>query len=425
MKNHHYITLPSGMRLVLNTMKNTQSLSIGVYVGAGSAHEAKNENGLSHFIEHMCFKGTTTRSALDIAEETERIGAQINAFTSKEMTAYFTVSLNTHAETCMELLSDLFFNATFTDENIEKEKMVVLEEIHGSEDDPSDLCHDLLSAAYFGDSGLGRPILGTEARVQSFTRDDILDYMKRHYTADNTVLSVAGNITLAKLMPLVERYFDTQFQAKTRAPRPPHKTSKRSRIQTKEKPIEQVNLAYAFPAGKYGAREKQAVSLLANVLGGGMSSRLFQKVREELGLVYDIYAAPFEYQEEGYFTVFLATSPNYVQKAVDAVRDVICALVEEGITAEELYKGKEQIKSGLILGTESSRAVMRAAASRALLLNKTFDIKKEYKKVDALTLEDVNRALRKIFRFEKVAASYVGKKADVDILERIKCKPEA
>ncbi|MFA5450056.1 MAG: pitrilysin family protein, partial [Clostridia bacterium] len=278
------IKYPSGLRLVLHSLKNTRSMAIGLYVGTGSACETATNNGISHFIEHMLFKGTKNRSAFNIAEDMESIGAQINAFTSREMISFFTISTDEHTEKCFDVLSDMFFNATLTEENIQKEKGVILEEISMCEDDPTDLVMTLLSEAYFGNSGLGRSILGTPDTVNSLDANTLREYMAGLYTADNLVLAVAGNINFDAVNALVKKYFEqklSKIKKKAIVCEPP---DIRPRSLSKIKPIEQSNIAFAFPSYKYDDRISLSVALLSNVLGGGMSSRLFQKLREELSL---------------------------------------------------------------------------------------------------------------------------------------------
>lgn len=417
------IRFPSGLRLAVHSMPYTRSVAVGVYVGAGSAYESEDQNGISHFIEHMMFKGTERRSAFDIAEEMESLGVQINAFTSRYITAYYTVSTDEHVEACFDVLSDLLFASTFTDDNIEREKGVVLEEINMCEDDPEDCCYDLLNLAHFGDHPLGRNILGTAERVRSFDRDAIRAYLAEHYTADNIVIVVAGHVTLAAVRSLAERYFEPRVAPKPREVQPLSIPAPCCRLISRYKQIEQCNVAFSFPCSSLEeseARGDYGLSLLNNILGGGMSSRLFQKVREEMGLVYEIYSTFSEYRGTGFFTIYFATNPARAVDAVRAVRSVLVELIENGLSEKEYHKGKEQLKAGLVLGAESASGIMRALGRTVIYYDKTFDLDDRLDRVEHTTREAVNDAIRTIFRFEQASASFVGKDPGVNILDLLK-----
>jgi predicted Zn-dependent peptidase len=310
----------------------------------------------------------------------------------------------------MEVLSDIFFNSTFGEEEMKKEKGVVQEEILQCEDDPSDLCHVLLSKAYFGDAGLGRPVLGTEQTVASFTREQILEYISGHYRAERTVVSIAGNIEEDRAIELVKKYFGgAKFKNGAEPKEVKRKINDSSNYAFKIKPIEQANLAIGYPAYKYNDQMSIAASLASNILGGGMSSRLFQVLREELGIVYEVYSTLSEYKDCGKLIIYLGTNPATLDKAVKAVKDILHSLKKDGITQKEFLKGKEQLKTGLVLGAEKSYSIMRAAAVKALMANEEFNIDKTLSKINAVKLEDVNLAIRHMLNDEKACAGYVGK----------------
>ncbi|MDR0752292.1 MAG: insulinase family protein [Christensenellaceae bacterium] len=415
------IKFKSGLRLILNTNTKTKSVSVGVYVATGSAFESLELNGISHFIEHMLFKGTTKRTALEIAEEMESIGAQINAFTGRMTTAYYTSSLGEHIENCIDVLSDMFFNSTLTTENIQKEQKVVLEEISMCEDEPQSLCHDLFFLAHYGFQSMGLPILGSKELVSSLTREKLIDYIKGCYFPDGIVISIAGNVKKDDAIKLVEKYFESNLEkSDKKLTRLPNIKIKEGRILEKIKPIEQSHIAFTFPALKNKAKQMSAENVLSNILGGGMSSRLFQKIREELGLVYDVFSTTYTSPENGMFVVYLATNPKNIEEAVGLVKQVLTEILESGITEAELKKGKEQIKTGLVLGVESSTALMRIAADRLLYDRENFNLRKHYDEVNNVKLDEVNEVARKIFDFKKVSVAYVGPKTDVDIFSIIK-----
>lgn len=409
-------TYPSGLRVVMQNMKNTRVAAIGVYVGVGSSYETKSNNGISHFIEHMLFKGTKTRTAFQIANEMESIGAQINAFTSRDCTAYYTISTDEHTERCFDVLSDIFFNSLLSADSMENEKGVVIEEINMYNDDPTDICHDQLNLAHFGAKGLGNPILGTIQNVQSFTPEKLAEFIGRYYCSDNIVITIAGNIDTEKTLGFVQKYFEKNMrcdkaQKESRAIPKAH-----SRQLKTAKPNEQINIAFAFPSYKFADRRIPALYLMANTLGGGMSSRLFQKLREENGLVYDIYATDTEYSKAGVFMIYLAAKPESAHKAVTAVKEVLLDLIAGGITAEELQKGKEQLKSSLIFGSERAVSIMRSNGIEALISNNTFDLKRKLKQIQSITVQDVQDIIKEVINFDKASCSYVGKDTQFDPL---------
>ncbi|MDD4316776.1 MAG: pitrilysin family protein, partial [Clostridia bacterium] len=342
------ITFPNGLRLWIKTMKNTRSISMGVFVGAGSMNETPENNGVAHFIEHMVFKGTSKRTAFQIVDEMESFGIQINAFTSKNMTAFYTVSIDEYAEKCMDMLSDLYYNATFTDENIQKEKGVVLEEISMSEDDSEDLCMELLCKAHFGNDQLATPILGSAESVRGLDRAAIKEFMARYYRSDNTLISVVGNISAENAVDLIKKYFEINGEYCLPAIITKEKAKPQKQYLKKTKEIEQANVGISFPSFSLSDKQSSTASLVTNMLGGGMSSRLFQKLREELGLVYNIYANDYQYVTDGFINLFFATNPSTVKQALLAVREIILKVIEEGFSAEELEKSKAQFKSAVI-----------------------------------------------------------------------------
>jgi predicted Zn-dependent peptidase len=408
-------TYPSGLRLVVNEMPNTRSVSIGIFVNAGSEYENSENNGISHFLEHMFFRGTNSRSAFDIANEMEKIGARINAFTSKNQTTLYTISLDDHAERCMELLSDLIYNSKFDESEIQKEKSVVIEEIQMNEDDPEDLCFDNLCKAYYGENGPGRNILGTIETVSSFTQESLFRYVKENYLPANLVVSVAGNINLNKAMELTNKYIENRAILNSSVS---NRTSQVNPILENKiiiKPLEQANIAFAFPGYRFSDKLAVAQNMLSNLLGGGMSSRLFQSIREDLGLAYNIYTQPLSYLTSGIFTIYLGTSPKNTQKAIKAIKTEIDKLLDKGFTVEEITKAKEQMKTGLVLGLESSSTVMIIAGKRALLKQEIFNEDEEVKEIEKVTLEDLSNAIRHIFCANKYSISYVGKEFDFNI----------
>ena len=318
----------------------------------------------------------------------ESIGANINAFTSKNMTAYYTVSTDEYARQCIDILSDIYLNATFTEENLQREKGVIVEEINMTEDNGEDLCFELVSKAHFKDSPLALPILGTAETVNAINYKMIKDYMSRFYTADNTYIVMTGNISESAAVELVKEFFEGKIKpnGEKSIVLPPAELV--SECICKEKPTEQANIAFSFPciSGRHPMRK--ALMLLNSIIGGGMSSRMFQEVREKLGLVYSVYTLPIHYLDDGYFVLYLGTSPDYVQKALGAIKKVISELKSGGITQKEFNKGKAQLKSKMVLGAESSSSIMRTNGRNLIMKNDLFELDRELAEIEQITLQD-------------------------------------
>ncbi|MBO7156670.1 MAG: insulinase family protein, partial [Clostridia bacterium] len=260
-------TFANGLRLALCPMEHTRSVAIGVYVGAGAANETKDINGISHFTEHMLFKGTQKRSAFDIANEMESIGVQINAFTARHMTCYYTISTDEHTEHCMDMLSDIFFNSLLSEDEISRERNVILEEISRYEDDPEDVCNEGLASVFYGDTPMGRPILGSRENVKRFTSKDIRDYMAKYYVPQNTVISMAGSFKVEDAIALAGKYFENHFKNLT-FNHVDEDVQTHSAYFEKVKPTEQANVAFAFPSYSYKSEERDVVSLISSIFGG-------------------------------------------------------------------------------------------------------------------------------------------------------------
>lgn len=413
------IKTDSGLRLWIKPMHTTRSVAIGVFVGAGCLYECKENSGIAHFIEHMVFKGTGKRNAFQISDEMESKGIQINAYTSKGNTAYYTISTDEYAEDCMEMLGDLYFNATFTAENIEKEKCVVIEEIGMSEDDPEDLCLELLSTAHFGTHPVANSILGTVETVRSLNEEKIREFMRKYYIPENTVISIVGNIKVETARALVEKYFAFEKHKPYIAPvLPPAVPQCNPAYRYKD--LEQANIAISFPQFSYFDKRSTAGSLVANMLGGGMSSRLFQRLREELGLVYNVYVTENQYSNCGDAVIFLATSPCTAQKAVEAVKEVILEVKKDGFDAKEIEKSKAQYRASSILAAESSSFLMRAGGRRGILMNEPYDLDERIAEIDGVTAEMVAEIIETVYCLDKASVSYVGKETDTDFLKIIR-----
>lgn len=403
------ITFDSGLRLIVTPNPAVRSASVGVFVKAGSVYERPEQGGISHLLEHMLFKGTKKRTAFDIANEIDSLGAQINAYTAKSSTCFHTLSRDVHAAECMEVLADMYFDATFLSDEFAKERKVVLEELAESEDTPDDLCLEKLSSAFFKGHALGRSILGTAATLKEMRPEDLTAYRDSHYVSGGTVISVAGNVTVDDARGMVTELFEKRFGE--RAAASPVGTVSAAEVKGgfshRKKQIEQTHIAFAFPGLAYDSNRAMAMRMLAAVFGMEMSSRLFQSVREKRGLCYSIMGYPSFYENNGSFVIYTSVNPGRVEEAVAAIRHEIDLIVADGITEEELKKGREQLVTGMVLGQESTSAMMKAYGRHAMMTGELYDMDEKIAEIESVTRDDVLALAREVFVFDKMAASCV------------------
>lgn len=401
-------TYPNGLRVIVKEIEYVQSVTMGIMVGVGSAFETQSENGISHFIEHVNFKGTEKRTAFDISDEIDSIGAQINAFTSKDVTCYYVKCIRDHVEKSFEILSDIFLNSVYPKEELDKERTVIIEEINMTEDTPDDLCIDKLATAFFGNRGYGATILGPMENALRFSRDDIFNYRKKYYVPKNTVISFAGKVKYEEVIDMVDKYF-ADYQGESIYV--PHlvETNVYTNDVCVDKSIEQVHFGLAIPSAEISSDKRYASLCLSSILGGGMSSRLFQSVREKRGLAYSVYSFMSSYKEAGVLYIYAGVNPKTVKSAYDCILEELNGLSNNGITLKELNRAKEQIKGSTALSSESTSSLMMSYGKRLLLTNDIFDIEKELNKLSSLTLEDVNQLAKEKFNSSVMATSIVGK----------------
>ena len=402
----HFKTFDNGLRLIVKQMPGLMSVTMGIIVHTGAGVETDGEDGISHFIEHMMFKGTKKRSAFRISDEMDAIGAQMNAYTSKDLTCYYAKSTTGHAGEAFEILSDLFLNSTFPEEEIVREKGVIIEEINMNDDTPDDLCLDLLSKAFYGERGYGRNILGPRENVNSFTKADIQKYMSRRYTAGNIVISMAGNIEPEYAEELVARYFSDLPKKPTE--KITVKVEYPAKSLFRKKDIEQIHIGLAFPSVKRYDSLFDATQILNSVLGGSMSSRLFQKVREELGLAYTVYSYLSTYEETGSLVVYSGVNAGNYHKSVEAVFDCIDDIKRKNISKEEFMRGKEQLTSSSVFAQESTSSQMLLYGKELIYSGKVYDFEERVNKISAVTLDDVMAAIECNFNRDKLALAVVG-----------------
>lgn len=402
----HFKTFDNGLRLIVKQMPGLMSVTMGIIVHTGASIETDSEDGISHFIEHMMFKGTKKRSAFRISDEMDAIGAQMNAYTSKDITCYYAKSTTGHAGEAFEILSDLFLNSVFPEEEIVREKGVIIEEINMNDDTPDDLCLDLLSKAFYGERGYGRNILGPRENVNSFTKDDIKKYMARRYTPENIVISMAGNIEPEYAEELVVRYFSGMRTARTE--KIEVKVEYPAQSLFRKKDIEQIHIGFAFPSVKRYDPLFDATQILNSVLGGSMSSRLFQKVREELGLAYTVYSYLSPYEETGSLVVYSGVNADNYKKSVEAVFNCIEDIKRKNISKEEFMRGKEQLTASSVFAQESTSSQMLLYGKELIYSGRVYDFEERVKQISSVKLDDVMCATELNFNRDKLAVSVVG-----------------
>ncbi|MGE7120596.1 M16 family metallopeptidase [Peribacillus sp. NPDC046944] len=387
-------TCQNGVRIVLENIPTVRSAAIGVWIKTGSRNETPELNGVSHFLEHMFFKGTTTRNAREIAESFDSIGGQVNAFTSKEYTCYYAKVMDNHASYALEILADMFFNSTFDEEELKKEKNVVYEEIKMYEDTPDDIVHDLLSKAVYENHPLGYPILGTESTLETFNSETLKKYVHDMYTPDKVVISIAGNVD-EKLIQEVESYFGSYQGGEERLELV--KPSFHENRITRKKETEQAHLCLGFKGLEIGNDKTYSLVTLNNILGGSMSSRLFQEVREQRGLAYSVYSYHSSYQDTGLVTIYGGTGTSQLDSLYDTIQETLATLKRDGITEKELRNSKEQLKGSLMLSLESTNSRMSRNGKNELMLGEHRSLDDIIVKIDEVTEDSVNELANRIF----------------------------
>ncbi|MFV9509805.1 M16 family metallopeptidase [Tepidibacillus sp. LV47] len=388
-------TLQNGLRVIIEDIPTVRSVAMGIWVGTGSRYETLQNNGISHFIEHMLFKGTEKRSAQEIAEIFDSIGGNVNAFTSKEYTCYYAKVLDEHVEIGLDVLSDMFFHSTFDKKELDREKNVVIEEIKMYEDTPDDQVHDLIAKAAHGEHSLGYAILGTEEILNSITVEMIRDYLDQRYTVENTVITLAGNVP-KDILAMVEKYFGHFNNHKF------HQSEEKASFKPTElikfKQTEQAHLTFALPGLPVTDPDIYSLILLNNIIGGSMSSRLFQEIREKRGLAYSVFSYHTSYKDTGLFTIYAGTAPNQVNDVVEIIQQLLLEMKQKGITDKELKKGKEQLKGNLMLSLESTNSRMSRLGKNELLLGKHLSLDEMVQKIEQVNHDSIQTVISKVFQ---------------------------
>ncbi|MGD7043730.1 M16 family metallopeptidase [Jeotgalibacillus proteolyticus] len=380
-------TCPNGLRIVLEQIPTVRSVAVGVWIGAGSRYENEENNGISHFLEHMLFKGTKERTARQIAEAFDSIGGQVNAFTSKEYTCYYAKVMDNHASHALHVLGDMFFNSAFDETELEKEKNVVLEEIKMYEDTPDDIVHDLLGEAVYQKHPLGYPILGTEDTIRSFDRDKLNQYVDKMYSPDQVVVSVAGNVDESFIKEVEDLFgkYKNLSSGKEDLEVPVFYDQQLM----KKKDTEQAHLCFGFNGLPLGDKDSYSLIVMNNVLGGSMSSRLFQEVREERGLAYSVFSYHSAHKDSGMLTVYAGTGAEQLDSLYETIQSTLATFKDKGMTAKELLYAKEQLKGNLMLGLESTNARMSRNGKNELMLGYHRTMDEVIERIDGVTLDSV------------------------------------
>lgn len=390
------IHLDNNLTIVYNRLSHLKSVSLGVWIGSGSRNETADNNGISHFIEHMVFKGTKNRTSKDIASEIDNIGGQINAFTSKDCTCFYTSTLDSDIDIAVDVLSDMLFNSLFDVEHIEKEKLVVFEEISMYEDDPEELVNDLLTEGVWSDGPLGYPILGTRKSVANITRETIFEYMADHYIPDNCVISVVGNFEKEYLIDLLQGKFGS-WKPRNYCRFFPEQPKFKSHYIYKEKGTEQTHLCLGFRGFPMKDRRNYALMILNNIIGGSISSRLFQKIREESGLAYSVYSFPSTFRDCGMFTIYAATNPASAQKVISEICREIEKLLKHGISEAEFIRSKNQLKGNYIIGLDSTTAQMVSMGKSKVITGVVKTAADILNDIESVTPDEIMETARWVF----------------------------
>ena len=396
--------LPGGLRIVTETLPTVRSAAFGIWVGVGSRDETPVLNGATHYLEHLLFKGTERRSALDISSALDAVGGEMNAFTAKEYTCYYARVLDNDLPLAIDVVSDMLTGSLIRQEDIDTERDVVLEEIAMTEDDPGDVVHDLFAQVMYGSSPLGRPVLGTVDTINALTRDQVAGFYKRRYRPEHLVVAAAGNVDHAAVVRQVERAFAAagalnRTEAVPAEPRGGTRALRTAgRVEILDRPTEQAHLVLGLPGLARRDERRWALGVLNSALGGGMSSRLFQEIREKRGLAYSVYSYSSSYADTGLFGIYAGCQPKRVEEVLKICREELQKVAEHGITEEELTRAVGQISGSTVLGMEDTGSLMSRVGKAELCYGTHLSVDELLGKISAVTLDDVR----------EVAASVLG-----------------
>jgi predicted Zn-dependent peptidase len=398
--------LDTGLRLITETMPHVRSVSLGVWLTRGSRHETVEQSGIAHFVEHMLFKGTATRSAEDIAQEIDSIGGQLDAFTAKEYASYYIKVLDEHLPTAVDLLSDIVMNPNFDVEDLDKEKKVILEEIKMVEDTPDDLVHELFTQHFWEGHALGRPILGSKETVESFTAGILRDYFRASYVAPNLIVSAAGNVEHARVRELIARAFEKL--PSTRAAFEDERPRVLPQVIVRSKELEQSHVCLGTDSYPQNHPDRYVSYIMNTVLGGSMSSRLFQNVREKRGLAYAVFSGLSAYRDAGNITIYAGCANEAVPQVVDLCVEELRGMKRAPVPDAELRRAKDHLKGSLMLSLENTASRMSHLARQEIYFERHFSLDETLAGVERVTAADVTRVATDLFSNGSLAATVVG-----------------
>ena len=400
--------LENGLTIIGEEIPYVKSISLGVWINAGSRIEDEEISGVSHFIEHMLFKGTRNRTSKQIASEIDNLGGQINAFTSKECTCYYVKLLDSHIDIGIDVLSDMILNSKFNEDDLDKERSVIIEELKMYEDSPEDLAYDLLTENIYKNDPLGMNIIGTEESLKRLNREKLLDYFNKYYVPNNSVIAISGNFNFDEIINKIEEKFKVWKKRDVNINI--EKAEFKSCFLTKNKDIEQVNLAMSLESVPLeNDKEVYALAVINTVFGGSISSRLFQKIREEKGLVYSIYSSQSLYRKCGELGIFASMSNEHLKEVYESIIEEIKIMKKYYLTDQEIKESKEQLKGSYILGLESTSSRMMSIGRSLLLNNKVESTDDILKSIDNVDRETVKIVIDKIFNLDKLGVCIVGR----------------
>lgn len=398
--------LPNGLRIVTERMPQVRTAAMGIWVNAGSRFEPAGQHGISHFLEHLFFKGTETRTALQIAQAADEIGGQMNAFTDREQTVFYVKVLAAHFERAVAIVADMLLRSTFAPEHIERERQVIAEEIKSYEDSPDELVQDLFAQTVWNGHPLGRPVIGTLATVNRLTRDDLVGYVRQYYRPGNVVIAVAGDIEHDQVVAVLDRHLGSWDGAAAPASGEPPRP--RSEVATRLKETEQIYLCLGTQGLAQGDEARYTLSLLDHLLGGGMSSRLFQEIREKRGLVYTITSYASSYRDGGLVVIYAGMSPDAGPEVVRLTLDEVEKMTREPVDGAELVRAKESLKGGLMLSLESTGSRMSILARSEIYYGRQITLDELIAKIDAVTAGDLQAMAAGLFRPARLSMAAIG-----------------
>lgn len=397
--------LDNGIPVVMEQLRNFRSFILGVWVKVGSRNESHDKNGISHFLEHMFFKGTKKRSATEISIDIDSLGGELNAFTSRENTAFYVKVLDEYLDRGIELLSDIFLHSTFSEDEIEKEKNVIKEEIKLVEDTPDDYIHDLFSKTIWGDKGLGQPVLGKRETIKNFTRDDLINHVRKYYGTKDTVIACAGNFDQDRVLDLLNHYFGKLRRGSEPEFFPAPSFNSEVAVYTKD--LSEVHICLGVEGLPYASDDRYTIAVLNTILGAGVSSRLFQEIREKRGYAYSIFSFVSAYIDTGYWAVYAGTGKKKALTVIEMIINEMKGLYET-ITDIELKRAKDQLKGNLILGLESTASRMQSIARQEIYYGRYFSQKEIMKEIDNVTIQQTKNLAKRLINEGKMSMTVLG-----------------